>query len=67
MVVPFIDFPCSQTHRGLMHVEKALNLQYAPVLDSSLLCSNHILSIDEVSGSSPVATNSARHSAGEYS
>lgn len=52
MVEPLIDFPRSQTLRGHMCVGKALNLLYQPVLDSCLCHSDHILSIDEVSGDS---------------
>lgn len=45
---------------------KPLSLLYQPVLDSCSLYSDETLSIDEVSGNSPMATNSTRYSTGEY-
>lgn len=56
MVQLFIDFHCSQTHRGRASVGKPLNPLYQPLLDSCLLGNDGIMSIYEVSGDSPNST-----------
>lgn len=65
---PFIDFPSSQTYTGCMSVCGGGRgpMNYQTALDSCLVGSDDIISIDEVSGNSPMAANSTRYSTGEY-